>query len=126
VRLCLVISLLVLAGCSTTESRLHDSLRAPVVNEWNYNQAVKEYGQPASKEKRTDGITIARWIETRPRMNQIETYNSKTSSYEPAPPVPVKEVRELRFNSKGILIAWNDSLEEPAPQSDTLRPIPPL
>jgi hypothetical protein len=115
--------LVLLSGCTAPQK---SNLREPVVNEWSYHQAVKEYGEPDSKEKRADGTLVARWIEVRTQMNQIETYNSKTSTYEPAPPVPVKEVRELRFNSKGVLIAWNDSMEEPGPQSDTLRPIPPL
>jgi hypothetical protein len=124
-RFYLLIGLIALAGCSTTESSFRDSLRDPVVQEWNYNHALKEYGSPDSKEKMADGTLVARWTEIRRQMHQIETYNSKTSAYEPAPPIPVKEVRELRFNPKGILIAWNDSLAEPAPRPDTISPIPP-
>jgi hypothetical protein len=118
-----VLPLSILLGCTTSHS-LSDR-PTPVIGKWTYEDAVHEYGNPSLKEKLPDGRTVAKWISRDSEFSQIETFNPRTSAYDPAPPAPVINSRQLTFDADGILTSWKQDADKPIARPQTQSPVPP-
>ncbi len=123
----LLVTLLGLTGCATT-----DSTQAQFAQKWNsrignttYEDIVRHEGTPDSKEDFPDGTYVAVWKRYHSHTDPAYTSIYSTSPYEAdaittgGGTTEIPEIATLTFNKNNILIEWSDSLyKAPKPKSN--------
>jgi len=99
-----LLAALLLFGCATLDSRLHEKWD-PRLGNYTYDQAVLDYGPPAQEQTVSSGEKVAVWHRTSTPQS-VTTYNSYThQAYTQTGPSDF--TMKLTFGPSGILTSWH-------------------